>query len=580
MSRAATTPGWPGRARLLLWAWASVSLALILFPLAATVLPRAHLGAAGVAVAFTLIGAMLGAGSVVWRGAAGFEALRRNVERRRDDPDTPPPSRSILRDVYALPFRCANATAWGATIGGAIGLAGVWGVHDLGLRTTLALAAMLAATVGFASGSTRRLLNVPRRRITAQLLPEHVPRTGEDAYSIRVASAARSTTVAYFGCLVALSLGTGLALEWIAVGIGVFGVGAGYTVRRMRREALQWDRDLADVNRELFTSLGGTEGTVAELPHDVRLDSVIASPVEQVEARTRRGTELRHSVLALHGRYRDLLSGESTASEAAAETQRLKTRFMAYMSHDLRNPLNVVMGFSDLLGADTQGLNAEQRDSVRLIRDAAAELLRVVAEILDSARIEAGQLDMRPEYGAVPAILTASLAAANKATATAGASFDTQLEAGLPAVHVDVQRTEQALVALLVHVARTSERGSPVRVSARSFRGPSDSDVHVPRVRVEIAGRGMNPPADADSVFEPFHWRRPESGRHRRGLGYGLSLARSLLELQGAEVGFDREADDGGRFWVLLPVRPERPTAPPPETSQSTSPGGVPSSSS
>src|SRR5690606_6920472 len=92
--------------------------------------------------------------------------------------------------------------------------------------------------------------------------------------------------------------------------------------------------------------------------------------------------------------YDELCADELRARAGVTEAQRLKTRFMAYMSHDLRSPLNAILGFTDMLIGAPQSLNAEQRESLDTVRGAATDLLRLVSEIVDSARLEAGKLKL------------------------------------------------------------------------------------------------------------------------------------------------------------------------------------------
>jgi signal transduction histidine kinase len=105
--------------------------------------------------------------------------------------------------------------------------------------------------------------------------------------------------------------------------------------------------------------------------------------------------------------HRRQLGEERDARTSITESQRLKTRFMAYMSHDLRSPLNAILGFTDLLVTGSDPLNPEQRESLDTVRHAADDLLRLVTQVLDTARLEAGKLKLVSGYVPVATLISA-----------------------------------------------------------------------------------------------------------------------------------------------------------------------------
>ncbi|MEZ4327076.1 MAG: histidine kinase dimerization/phospho-acceptor domain-containing protein [Polyangiales bacterium] len=263
------------------------------------------------------------------------------------------------------------------------------------------------------------------------------------------------------------------------------------------------------------------------------------------DAETREGAQLDLAVKLLVTTHDRLCEEELNARSSIAETQRLKTRFMAYMSHDLRSPLNAILGFSDMLVAGDE-LNAEQAESLAIVRDAAADLLRLVSEVLDAARLEAGKLKLYSAYVPVAAILSGAVGSARRTLRALGVELDTSVEPGVPAIYVDAQRMQQALVGLLIHLAHVSPPGSAIAVRVGRAAGPPGP---VSQVRLYVDVPGMTPPGDPEELFQAFRVARRPSGTHGGGLGLGLYLARALVDAQGGAIWFEAP----GTVCVALP---------------------------
>lgn len=264
------------------------------------------------------------------------------------------------------------------------------------------------------------------------------------------------------------------------------------------------------------------------------------------EVETREGQRIVQAIATLVSTHQRLFGEELNARASITESQRLKTRFMAYMSHDLRSPLNAILGFTDLLVTGSDPLNAEQRESLDTVRHAADDLLRLVSEVLDTARLEAGKLKLVSGYVPVATLLSGVVGRARRTAQTLGIELDTLVEPGVPAVFVDAARMQQALLGLVLHLAHTSAPGSPIALRASRAKGPPGPEA---QVRIFVDAPGMTPPSNPDLLFEAFRFGRRESGMHAGGLGLGLSLARSLVEAQGGAIWFEAP----GTVCVALP---------------------------
>ena len=338
----------------------------------------------------------------------------------------------------------------------------------------------------------------------------------------------RSSVAAEAPLLVALAA---VALVTSTLFVGVVSDGVGWlpliaafvslpAVAVVARRARKLDRDLRGAMKRVEW-MNATATPVGDLP--------------STRFRTREGRALVDRLLSLVVAHDALRREEAHARESLAEARRLKTRFMAYMSHDLRSPLNAILGFADLVASDVEPLNPDQRESLDTVRRAARELLRLVNEIVDSARLESGSIRMRPEFIPVAGLLSESVGGARLALERAGGEVGTELQPGLPAVFVDPYRMRQAIGGILVHLAQSGEPGSLIRIRAAREEGPPGP---ASQVRLFFDAPGAEPPEDPAEVFLPFRWGRRSASGRSGGLGVGLSLAQGLVAAASGAIWF------------------------------------------
>ena len=242
---------------------------------------------------------------------------------------------------------------------------------------------------------------------------------------------------------------------------------------------------------------------------------------------------------------------QADREEEAERGRQLRTRFMAAMSHELRSPLNSVVGFAQVLERELSGpLTPDQRESVAMVRRSAEELLTVLTDVLDLARLEAGRLSIQPSWVPSVEILTEAVRRGQVLVAGRDIVIEPELQPGLPPVHVDEGRVVQSVVALF-RSAALRLRGGTIRLRARVASGPPGP---TEQVRVEIRDiLGALPRAEAEAIFDAFREIREPRGRRLGGLGMALSLARALVRLHGGDVW---AADAGGEtvLCVALPI--------------------------
>jgi signal transduction histidine kinase len=262
-----------------------------------------------------------------------------------------------------------------------------------------------------------------------------------------------------------------------------------------------------------------------------------------------RGDARFHSVAALMTAadrmgavFREFASAQQRAIEARAATERMRGLFLASMSHDLKAPLNAILGFAELVSGDQ--LTEGQRESVAIIEQRGRELLYLVDTILDAARVEAGELTVAPEWTRVGDVVMPAVLDARELTSGMQVQISGEIQPGVPRVLVDTSRITQALTAIILVAARFAEKGHVVVRAAMTAAADQLC------IDVEGTGRGISA-SDRGKIFDAF--TNADRARRHGSLGLGPSLARAIVELHGGSI--DVVATDGSRseFHVWLP---------------------------
>ena len=230
--------------------------------------------------------------------------------------------------------------------------------------------------------------------------------------------------------------------------------------------------------------------------------------------------------------------------EALREVARLKDEFLGQVSHELRTPLTIIHGYSELM---VDGLLAEPdmvRQSADEIHTSSTLMLRLVDDLLDTSRLDAGRIELKAERVELGSWLTRL--AAGFGQATPSHEVVAEITAELPPVNADLDRLGQVMNNLLSNAARYSAKGTRVRISAAA----SDDCVELD---VTDEGSGVAP-EDCERIFEKFYRGKHGATLAVRGTGLGLAVARQLVEAHGGTIGVRSTLGQGSTFWVRLPV--------------------------
>lgn len=246
----------------------------------------------------------------------------------------------------------------------------------------------------------------------------------------------------------------------------------------------------------------------------------------------------------------DLSRSFRSMTEQLARLQRLRAEFVSMASHELKNPLNVIGGYAEILDEGQFGeLNAEQRQSLRAIHEQVSVLTRLVNQLLDLGRYEAGALDLQRDAVSVPDLLEGVVRSFGSLARQRGIDLCMRISANAPpVVWGDVERLRNEVLGnLLSNAVKFTPAGGTVTVSAAA-------DDRGLRVRVCDTGPGI--PQDRTAlVFEKFY--QADSPARSLGAGLGLAIARDMVVAHGGQIGVESEPGGGATFWFTVPVRAE-----------------------
>lgn len=279
--------------------------------------------------------------------------------------------------------------------------------------------------------------------------------------------------------------------------------------------------------------LPATQTPMYEVPLDVSVIVVLSALVHLMTAYTR-----ERAMLDIHAQH----AGDEKALARAEATGRAKSSILASVSQELRTPMTGILGLADAI-ADTK-LDPKQTEWIRTIRTTGGALLALLDDLLDSARLDAGTIELR-NRAFRPHVLARQVVALFEPEARGkGLELVVDVSTDVPArLRGDPARIRQVLINLVANAVKFTESGT-VSLSVRA-RGDtlvlwvSDTGVGIARERL-------------DAIFSPFV--DPEESPVDRGLGLGLSISRLLVQAMGGTLEVESRVGAGSTFWVRLPL--------------------------
>lgn len=248
------------------------------------------------------------------------------------------------------------------------------------------------------------------------------------------------------------------------------------------------------------------------------------------------------------------------AKEAAESADRAKSEFLAMVSHEIRTPINGVIGFAQIL-ADTP-LSPEQREHVAIIRSSGESLEKLIGDILDLSRIEANKIEIESAPFGLHKCVEDVIAFFQPRARTSGLTVSASIDPDVPViVNSDESRLRQILTNLVGNALKFTEHGR-INVHVSCLRGDpvglSDTRQTL-RLFFAVSDTGVGiPPEKLARLFKPFSQVDASAERRRRGTGLGLLISKRLCELMGGTISVDSKPGEGTTFRFSLLTDYER----------------------
>ena len=231
--------------------------------------------------------------------------------------------------------------------------------------------------------------------------------------------------------------------------------------------------------------------------------------------------------------------------EGLRKSEGLRREMLVTLSHELRTPLTSIAGFAEALKDGVVKEESQKQRYYQIIASESARLKRMINDVFDVARLEAGQVEFRLQAMPVAPWLMEFAEGFSEVAESEGARLELKIspEAERARIYGDRDRLDQALTNLMANALRFSPPGECVTLSA---------DVEGEDVVIAVTDRGPGlEPGDAERVFERF-WQGKNKGRGHVGAGLGLAIVKSTVEGHGGQVGVTSTPGQGARFWIRL----------------------------
>jgi signal transduction histidine kinase/CheY-like chemotaxis protein len=248
----------------------------------------------------------------------------------------------------------------------------------------------------------------------------------------------------------------------------------------------------------------------------------------------------------------DLQSSKAALLEVNEElmySNRLKDRFLANMSHELRTPLNAILGLTEGLKEGAFGtIEPRQLTALNTIGRNGANLLALIDDVFELAKIEAGQLELHCQPTEIDLVCQFSLKSIEQQAANKQIQIDLQIQPNLPDLIVDERCIRQVLISLLDNAVKFTPAGGQIGLKV------ADCPDLSARVRITVTDTGIGiSPANLPQLFQPFIQIDNALNRQFEGIGLGLALVKRIVGLHGGQVAASSELGQGSSFSIDLP---------------------------
>ena len=304
-------------------------------------------------------------------------------------------------------------------------------------------------------------------------------------------------------------------------------------------------------NERIMAVLGIANKPQDYTSHDLELAARLADYAWDVTERKQMEVALQVERNQLVERVEERTADLSRANSNLARALRVKDEFLANMSHELRTPLNAILGLSESLGEQIAGpLNEKQQKYISTISESGHHLLSLINDILDLAKIEAGQITLDINKVDIHSVCQASLRMIKQLAQKKNQVVSLEIDSGLGLMWADERRLKQMIVNLLGNAVKFTPEYGKLGLEVRG-----DAEANQVAITVWDNGIGIKQ-EDLTRLFQPFVQLDSGLAREAPGTGLGLALVAQMARLHGGSVNASSEAGNGSRFTIVLPWEP------------------------
>jgi len=234
------------------------------------------------------------------------------------------------------------------------------------------------------------------------------------------------------------------------------------------------------------------------------------------------------------------------ANARLLELDRLKSDFLTTVSHEFRTPLTSIRSFSEILLRYDVDDAEKRRTFVGIIHNEAERLTRMINDLLDLSKIEAGRLELFPKELELEPVFARSLGTTHPLFAEKGINVVSTVEASLPPLYADADRLHQVLTNLISNAVKVSPKGGTIRLSGTRKGGFA-------LISVADEGPGI-PPDKLEQIFERFYQERDPENSRPLGTGLGLTISREIVDTMGGNIWGESKLGHGAVFYFTVPL--------------------------
>jgi signal transduction histidine kinase len=246
----------------------------------------------------------------------------------------------------------------------------------------------------------------------------------------------------------------------------------------------------------------------------------------------------------------ELATTQRELAKKNAELQSLneaKNQLLGMAAHDLRNPLSVIILYSEVLESDVgKVMGLEHQEFIRTIRSSSEQMLRIINDLLDVSKIQAGKLDLKPVPSNLVEIVERNIVLNRMLAERSGVELRFSTRGEIPTMLIDSQRIDQVLNNLVSNAIKFSQSGTTTEVTVSRQNG------HVV-IAIRDQGPGI-PESEREKLFHPYERTSVRSARGEWSSGLGLAIAKRIVDAHGGQIRVESMPGAGSTFFVELPV--------------------------